>query len=513
VISSQSPVPIRSPIFGPAYMSRAGNLADQECINLYAEVVETKTGKEIGALYGTPGLTLQATLGNGPIRGMHVANLATGAPNTVSAGPLLYAVSDTSLYSLDSSFNQTFLGSGIGTDPGQTGGQGGYLWSLQNIQPGFSIISLPFTPTNSDTFVTMADNGFDLAVFVGMTIAQLDGFGLINQPGTYNFFQSNEVDFSNWPALQFAQASGDPDNISALIQTRREIFVLKQVNSEVWNNVGTPNFTFAREQGPYMEGGCLSPASLAKLGETFFFLAKNRQGESIVVKLIGYNFQRVSTHAIEREIQSWPDKGASAVGFSYQQEGHVFYVLSSTLGDQTWVYDDTTSALAGVPMWHQREAYDPNPSVLTRHWANNSVSFAGLNLVGDYRNGNIYSYDLNNYTDNGNQKIWTRSYRALPQRTGKIVKFYSLSLDMETGIGVPAGANPQVQLTWSDDGGHTWGPILMRAAGATGATSQRVKFNRLGALKAADGYDRIFKISSSDQFQAAIIGSLIETGQ
>jgi hypothetical protein len=84
---------------------------------------------------------------------------------------------------------------------------------------------------------------------------------------------------------------------------------------------------------------------------------------------------------------------------------------------------------------------------------------------------------------------------------------------METGIGVPAGTNPQVQLTWSDDGGHTWGPILMRAAGATGATSQRVKFNRLGALKAADGYDRIFKISSSDQFQAAIIGSLIETGQ
>lgn len=486
-------------------------MADQECQNLYPEIVETKTGKEIGALYGTPGLTLQAAVGSGPIRRMHVANLSSGSPPPT--GPLLYVVSDTNLYSLDTNFNQTLLGTGIGTDPGQTGGQGGYLYSLQNIQPGFSRISLPFTPTNNDTFVTMADNGFDLAVFVGMTITQLDGFGFINQPNTYNIFQSNEVDFSNWPALQFAQASGDPDNLVALIQTRREVFLLKELNTEVWNNVGTPNFTLAREQGPYMEAGCLAPASLARLGETFFLLAKNRQGESIVVKLVGYNYARVSTHCIEREIQAWPDKGASATGYAYQQEGHVFYVLSSTVGNQTWVYDDTTSTATGVPMWHQRKAYSSNPSVLTRHWSNNSVSFNGLNLVGDYRNGNIYSYDLNNYTDNGNPKVWLRSYRAVPQRTGKIIKFYSLSLDMETGIGVPVGANPQIQLTWSDDGGHTWGPTLVRAAGPTGATSQRVKFNRLGALRAATGYDRIFKISSSDQFQAAIIGSLLDTGQ
>jgi len=504
------PLPIKSPIFGPAYMSRSGRLADQQAINVYPEIVETHTGKEIGALYGAPGLTSLLTIGTGPIREMHIATLSSGATGTsLIPQQLLYVVSGNGLYSVDQNFNVTMISAtGIG-------GPGGYLYSKGTVVPGFSIANLPFTPTNSDTFVTMEDNGVDLAIFVGMSIVQNDGFGLINQPGTYNLFQSNEVDFTNWPTLQFAQASVEPDPIVKMISTRNEIFVMKQRNTEVWNNNGTPNFTFGREVGPHMEVGCLAPGSVRRSGETFFMLAQNAQGEGIVVKLIQYSYQRISTHAIERQIQAWPNP-SDAIGYCYQQEGHQFYVLSSPSGDQTWVYDDTVSQMAGVPMWHQRAAYSSTDGLPHRHWGNCAASFAGLSLVGDYRNGNIYYYNLNTFDDNGNTRAWLRSWRAIQQPpTGRLLRFNYLMIDMETGgIGttnLPLNSSPpNVALRWSDDGGYTWGPQLIQSCGPVGQTARRVKFNRLGSLRMAKGYDRIFELSSADKFPVALVGATFE---
>lgn len=502
MISNQSaiPVPIQSPIFGPAYVSRSSNLSDQECINVYPEIVETHTGKQVGALYGCPGLELKVTVGPGPIRGM------------IQMGDLLYVVSGSNLYSLSTTFGITPLSiSTISNTPSA------YLYSLGTIVPGFSVIALPFTPPGAGSFVTMITNGLsggkDVAIFVGMSATQCDGFGLVNQPQTYNFFQSNEVDFSTWPPLQFAQASGDPDPIVALGQIRREVFIIKEVNLEVWNNNGTANFTFGREQGPYDEAGCAAPASLAHLGETLFWLAKNRDGQGIVVKLVGYSLQRVSTHYIEREIQSWPTM-SDAIGYSYQQEGHEFYVLTSPSGDQTWVYDDTVSTMTGIPMWHQRQMYSTTAGTPQRQWGNCYASFAGFNLIGDYRNGNIYAYNLNIHTDNGQPRRWVRSWRAHREPpSGRMVRFNSLILDMQTGIDVPVALNPVPMLRWSDDGGHTWAPQVVPAGasgGRTGQTAYRVKFNRLGALRYATGYDRIFELSGTDPIPVAIIGALLE---
>ena len=60
---------MRTPFLGGHTVSRSKNLADNQCINLYASIVETKDGKDVGALYSTPGLKGLDTLGSGPIRG------------------------------------------------------------------------------------------------------------------------------------------------------------------------------------------------------------------------------------------------------------------------------------------------------------------------------------------------------------------------------------------------------------------------------------------------------------
>jgi hypothetical protein len=59
-------------------------------------------------------------------------------------------------------------------------------------------------------------------------------------------------------------------------------------------------------------------------------------------------------------------------------------------------------------------------------------------LVGDFENNNVYAYDLNVYTDNGQIQRWLRSWRALPtgENTLRRTAQHALQLDCETGVGL-----------------------------------------------------------------------------
>ena len=132
----------------------------------------------------------------------------------------------------------------------------------------------------------------------------------------------------------------------------------------------------------------------------------------------------------------------------------------------------------------------------------------GAGVLGDYASGNLYAFNVNSLTDNGVGRRW----RALPKASMAADRFYSLSVAMQTGQGVPNGVEPQVVLRWSDDGGRTWSDERIVAAGPLGATTQTVKFNRLGATRRFGGSDRIFELSSSDLFLVAILDADVDVG-
>lgn len=481
----------RTPIFGPFDVSRSSNVSDNRLMNLFPEIVETKQGKAIGALYSTAGLSAAlATLGAGPVRALHP---------TSHYG--LFALSGTGFYKIEEDFTTTLLLSGIaqqgpatiidnGTQVALFVGDAGILWSESL---GVTGIPLPFDPASP------------------ISATYQDGFGLINQPGTALWWQSDLLDLGVWNALNFGSATGDPDDVVAIEQLNREIWLIKQTDTEIWYNAGTANFSFARLDGVYLEAGCAAQASLVQLGETLVWLARNREGHGVVVRTRGHQLERISTHAIEAAIQGY-DTISDAVGYAYQQAGHQFYVLNFPTGDATWVYDVTESLLAGVPMWHQRGAFNTTTGRFERHWGNCHAFFAGRNVVGDRRNGNLYAFEPDALTDAGATRKWLRSWRALAQPAAKPVRFSQLQIDMQTGIGVPDGTRPQVVLRWSDDGGHVWSAERYAAAGESGQTARRVMFRRMGSAKRNSGLDRIFELSSTDQFPVAIIGAELEAG-
>lgn len=73
-------------------------------------------------------------------------------------------------------------------------------------------------------------------------------------------------------------------------------------------------------------------------------------------------------------------------------------------------------------------------------------------------------------------------------------------------------ANPQVILTWTDDGGHNYSNEQLSSEGDIGQTSFRVIWRRIGSTRRNTGLDRIFEVSSTEPRQVALIGASLGDG-
>jgi probable HAF family extracellular repeat protein len=138
------------------------------------------------------------------------------------------------------------------------------------------------------------------------------------------------------------------------------------------------------------------------------------------------------------------------------------------------------------------------------------VNSTGQGVLGDYASGNLYAFNPKTKLDNGVQRRWLRRWRALPGGNPSAKTFAALWVDMQTGAGVPEGTNPHVMLRWSDDGGHTWSDQRIESVGLLGVTAATVKFNRLGTTRRFAASDRIFELSSADQFMVAILDAGVD---
>lgn len=496
---------MKTPILGSSYVARSVNAADNRMVNLFPEAV-LEGGKEAAFLQRCAGLRFVTAIGQGPIRGLW------------RFGDYLYVASGGELYRLDSTYNSTFLGYINGSGPVSMADNGVQLFVACN--PSAFIYN-----ASTGSFSQITDADFPGAVTVGY----LDSYFVFNEPNSQRFWVTSLNDGTQIDPLDFASAEGNPDDVVALNVNHREVWLFGTSTIEVWYNAGTPDFPLARIQGAYIEVGCLAPYSIAKLDNAVFWLGADARGNGIVYRNNGYTAQRISTHAVEWQIQQYGVLN-DAIGYSYQQDGHLYYMLTFPTANATWCYDATTNA------WHERAGWDGVRFV--RHRSNCQVNFNGEILVGDWFNGYLYAFDPDVYSDNDQAQRWLRSWRALPtgQNNLKRTAHHLLQLDCESGVGnsdsetfllllengdnilteagdfIAAGSpsllqrdNPQVMLRWSDDGGHTWSNEHWAGLGRVGEYDRRVVWRRLGmTLKLRD---RVYEISGADPVKIAIMGA------
>ena len=394
---------MKTPILGSSYVARSVNAADARMVNLFPEAIPDG-GKEPGFLNRAPGMRLLANMGDGPIRGLW------------QFGGYGYAVSGETLYKISSIWGVTVIGT--------VAGSSGPVSMSDNGTQLFIACNGPSFIYNSSTleFKQIDDPDFPGAVTVGY----LNGYFVFNEPNSQRLWITQLLDGQSIDPLDFASAEGSPDGLVSILIDHKEAWLFGTNSVEVWYDAGTSPFPLVPVQGAFNEVGCIAPFSVAKLDNGIFWLGADARGKGIVYRANGYTAERVSTHAVEWQIQEYGNL-SDAIAYTYQQDGHSFYVLIFPSANTTWVFDVATA------LWHERAAFI-NGS-FTRHRSNCQMSFSNEIVVGDHELGNIYAFDLNVFSDAGAVQKWLRSWRALPVGTNDLKRTaqHSLQLDAETG--------------------------------------------------------------------------------
>ena len=387
---------------------------------------------------------------------------------------------------------QTIEGSGV-TDGtiitafgSGSGGAGTYTVSASQTVSSTTIYALNWTVLPS------TDGAFE----GGGTVDISDNYFVYNKPQS-QLWAASDLLSPITDSLSFASKDGSPDDLVAIIVDRREVYLLGEMSSEAWLDVGSVPFPFQRIQGSSTQQGIAAAYSCARVGNSFAYVSKNNRGESTIVQMNGYIPQRISTHAVETTLVG--QDVSDAIAWTYQLEGHETYVVTfPSIGENglTWAYDITTG------LWH-KWLYTNNQNQYERHRGNCCAFFNQQVLLGDYENGKLYRLSLSQYTDDG-QLI--RRVRRCPHITTDLQRQYFAELQIQfqpgVGLSVGQGQDPQAMLRWSDDGGFTWSNENWVTIGKQGQYFTRAMWRRLGFAR-----DRIFEVVITDPIKAVIVSA------
>lgn len=474
---------------GPAYEA-ANPLQDcQRCINWFVEIDKTQGAKSPMSLLGSPGLSLLASTGyQGAIRGLWLLPNGLQAIGVVSNKAFLLSYNNAGFSVAIIGTLLTYTGSVSIRDNGTAkivvivDGANGYTYNL-----------------NTSTFAQIIDPAWMGAD----NVAFIDGWFVFNKPNTQIFYTSplywNGTDA--FDATYYALKDSSSDSIVAHIEDRRELWLIGERTTEVWYDAGNTYFPFSRLQGALLQVGCAAAHSVARTGQGLIWLARSERGENSVIMTQGYNYQSISTPAIANRINSYSTV-SDAVGYTYTEAGHEFYVLTFPKGNETWVYDLTTD------LWHQRATFDPIAGKFNRHRGNCLVNMQGQRIVGDAFNGNLWVQSRNVYVDGDvplvavrrSPHVWDQSDRTKVQNHWLQIEFKPGQAP-STGQGSTTTAN----LRWSNDGGFTWAGFRQLTIGSIGEYTRRAIARRLGAAR-----DRVYEVTFSDPVNRDIVGATIK---
>jgi hypothetical protein len=385
------------------------------------------------------------------------------------------------------------------------GSQQGYTWSL-----------------NANDFSVFGDSS---GLFQGADrVDVLDGFIVWNVLGTNQFGSTLEFTLEIDPVYVAAKANY-PDPIQSLIVNHHELLLIGQLYSETWYDAGNAGFPFAELAGADHEHGTCAKYSLASADTSTFWLGQTRQGQGVVMRARGYECLRVSNHELEVQFRKYQYASTllDAIGYCFQQDGHLFYVLNFPTANATWVFDDAMNE------WTQWAWTDSN-GVLNRHRGN---CFAFLNnrpVCGDWQNGTIYQMNPGVFTDtvsiNGLFHTYPISFiRSFPhvktgtmnlgapglnrpvEWAGQRMKYNKFVLDLECGNGPrDASGNPAlIRLRTSTDRGKTFGEAILQTSGLPGQYQTQPQWLAMGIAR-----DMVFEIEHSIAGEAALNGAWVD---
>ncbi len=486
---------------GPSYTPASRIAAYDRTVNWFPERIESGTGNAEARywLVPTPGHANFETVSDSPGRGgIFIAEAIVDgsiSPFYFIAGSTLYRYADP----------PTVMATGIvnGSDAPVTivtNGVGG------NYQLLFASDSTVYCfDTTSHTLTTVG---------TGHAVAFLNGYGVILNRVLNQFQFSAQFDFTSWDALDVVPREDASDNWQTVLAYREELWLFGAITTSIYfNDADDPDIPWKPNESAFIQMGIFSPYSACIVGGAPMWVGKDDAGNGVVYRASGYSPVRISTHPIEVILQGSAGQPNRAETCTYQQNGHVFAEITipenfpelpgGTFGS-TLVYDVTEG------LWHERGE-------------ENGLQFQQMDTRGYFNgqslsrsSGKVYTVILSStsslawYGPNGLPIVRLRRAPHLNVSQQRI-RYSHLRLLMETGLGlgnVPSttvGFDPEISLSWSDDGGQTFGASYPVSAGKIGEFSTLVEWRQLGQAR-----DRIFEFRCSAPVPWRLIDAFID---
>ncbi len=288
----------------------------------------------------------------------------------------------------------------------------------------------------------------------------LDGFGYFTTGDGRAF--ATDLNSTSVNALSFGKAESKPDGLVRGVTWSGRVLFFGTQTTEVWTDAGTTPFPFARSTviprglaGPYCVSGYEDGFSRGPI-----FVGD----DNCVYKLDGYTPTKVSTPDIDRLIEAVSDK-TTLEATAYMSGGHAFFELSCPAW--TWTLDVSTS------QWAEANSY----------LANRSRRAGAINAFNKWLTGDTLTGNLQQITSTANDEVG--SPLRLRIESGPVMNFPAgqvvgrADFYFTTGVGIATGhdpdqTDPDVEISWSDDGGLTWSNPIVRKLGRQSESKQLI---------------------------------------
>jgi hypothetical protein len=468
---------LRIPFFSDAF-SRAFGFPDVLPLNMIVEETPLREERPFAAYvglrevhYGRPALVTGHNLGAGPIRGI------IRAPNIYGAG--LFIVSGSTAYNL-----------ATGAACGGIGGVDRIRWATSEAQmvlvaggAAYLFDGANFNPVVSSSLPPVSD------------VAWLDGRFVFMAVGSDQWWFTEIDDASNVGGLDFDTAEAFPDPNVGCAVLNEELVIFGTQSVEFWGAGGTDALgdvvPFQPNGTPPYQRGCIARDTIAFADNSLFWV-----GDNLVVYRVGSVPTRISSSSIEDKMRQCAKPGAmNAIVLTF--EGHEFYVLNIP-GIGSFAYDISrigTQAQAYGDSYERGEWQEWSSFGRTQFRGQVGCMLNGVAYVGDDTTNDLWIMQVGAFTDaNAPLTRQASAFIKVEEGTPRCLNLV-LHAVMGQGAAVNPGANPTVEMRYSDDQGRTFGSWRSATLGAQGRYRNRALWQRLGMLRAPG---RLVQVRCSD---------------
>jgi hypothetical protein len=376
------------------------------------------------------------------------STIETEARGSLLVGSVIYIISGDKAYSVTSSYVVTEL-------TGTVGGSGPVFMARNMAATPDVLIVHSAGMSQINTGAASVSDFSDGDLPAVNSICWIDGYFIVTSAAG-KAYQSG-INATTFSSVDFTTAEADPDGLYRAVALGSDLLLMGAASIEFYGNAGNAT-GFAFSRGPVIPVGLKGPYAVAGFETGFSDNLIYVANDNTVRKQEGYTPTKISTPELERFIEAVTDVTTLEASV-FVAAGHAYWVLTGP--DWTWVYDVSTGN------WHERASYGEE------RWRGRfGVNAWDKWFVFDRDSEKVFQVSATVKREDDQPLLWELHSVQAHRFPGKAF-IKRASFDFVTGVGIDAGidpieSDPVVRISWSFDGGRTFGQPLTRELGTQG---------------------------------------------